>query len=101
MSVFCDRRFIQRPNTADANLPEGTLSAAEICSDDVAPGRAARGSCPCSVQLHFRRELIAWCPAGSRPQTCSMSTAVTIAVVITCVIITALVHYYLIIYILT
>jgi hypothetical protein len=37
MSVFCDRRFIQHPNAADLNLPEGTLSASEICSNDVAP----------------------------------------------------------------
>jgi hypothetical protein len=35
MSVFCDRRFIQHPNAADAALPEGTLTASEICSNDV------------------------------------------------------------------
>jgi hypothetical protein len=33
--VFCDRRFIQHPNAADANLPEGTLTASEICSNDI------------------------------------------------------------------
>ena len=37
MSVFCDRRFIQHPNAADANLPESTLTASEICSNDVTP----------------------------------------------------------------
>ncbi len=37
MSVFCDRRFIQHPNAADANLPEGTLTASEICSNDITP----------------------------------------------------------------
>lgn len=31
MSVFCDRRFIQHPNAADAHLPQGTLTASEIC----------------------------------------------------------------------
>lgn len=37
MSVFCDRRFLQHPNAADAPLPEGTLTASEICSNDVTP----------------------------------------------------------------
>ncbi len=37
MSVFCDRRFVQQPNAADAPLPEGTLQASEICSNDVTP----------------------------------------------------------------
>jgi hypothetical protein len=37
MSVFCDRRFLQHPNAADAPLPEGTLMASEICSIDVMP----------------------------------------------------------------
>jgi hypothetical protein len=35
MSVFCDRRFIQHPNAADASLPEGTLTTSEICSNDL------------------------------------------------------------------
>jgi hypothetical protein len=35
MSVFCDRRFLQHPNAADDPLPEGTLTASEICSNDV------------------------------------------------------------------
>lgn len=35
MSVFCDRRFIQHPNVADGHLPEGVLTASEICSNDV------------------------------------------------------------------
>lgn len=29
MSVFCDRRFIQHPNAADAHLPEGALTASK------------------------------------------------------------------------
>jgi hypothetical protein len=37
MSVFCDRRFLQHPNAADSPLPEGTLKASEICSNDVTP----------------------------------------------------------------
>jgi hypothetical protein len=37
MSVFCDRRFLQHPNAANAPLPEGTLKASEICSNDVTP----------------------------------------------------------------
>jgi hypothetical protein len=37
MSVFCDRRFLQHPNAADAPLPEGTLKASEVCSNDVTP----------------------------------------------------------------
>jgi hypothetical protein len=37
MSLFCDRRFLQHPNAADAALPEGALTASEICSVDVMP----------------------------------------------------------------
>ena len=37
LSVFCDRRLLQHPNAADAPLPEGTLTATEICSNDVTP----------------------------------------------------------------
>ena len=37
MSVFCDRRFIQHPNAADLHLPEGSLTASEICSNDITP----------------------------------------------------------------
>lgn len=37
MSVFCDRRFLQHPNAADTPLPEGILTASEICSNNVTP----------------------------------------------------------------
>ncbi|QEE27166.1 hypothetical protein FTW19_03530 [Terriglobus albidus] len=37
MSVFCDRRLLQHPNAAEVLLPEGTLTASEICSIDVTP----------------------------------------------------------------
>jgi hypothetical protein len=37
MSVFCDQRFLQHPNAADVPLLDGTLTASQICSNDVTP----------------------------------------------------------------
>lgn len=59
MSLFCDRRFIQHPNAADTPLPLSTLTASEICSNDLTSSEL-REILACALFSFQSPNVLAW-----------------------------------------